>query len=122
MSNYYAEKTYPSPSASVRVTFHEDVLARGTGRADAVDSGLVELCDEGVVHVVVLIVGVEDDLAVAREPGGNGLPVGLETVGVGDYVAVVAPKVLRVDDGVCAFACDVADDLRARLASDPVHW
>jgi hypothetical protein len=55
---------------------------------------LVELCDEGVVHVVVLIVGVENDLAVAREPSGNGLPVGLETVGVGDHVPVVAPKVL----------------------------
>lgn len=60
---------------------------------------------------MVLIVGVEDDLAVAGEPGGDGLPVRLETARIGDDVAVIASEVLRVDDGVCAFACDVADDL-----------
>lgn len=43
---------------------------------------------------MVLVVGVEDDLAVAREPGGNGLPVGSESAGVGDHVAVVAAEVL----------------------------
>lgn len=105
--------TYPSPSTGVGISLHKDVLARGTSRPDAVDGSLVELCNEGVVHVMVLIVGVEDNLAVTREPGGNGLPVRLETVGVGDHVSIVTPKVLRVDDSVCAFACDVADDLWA---------
>lgn len=60
---------------------------------------------------MVLVVSVEDDPAVALEPGGDGLPVGLESLGVGDDVAVVSPKVLGVDDGVCAFACDVVDDI-----------
>lgn len=86
-------------------------MARRTSRTYAVDGSLVELRNEGVVHVVVLVVGIEDDLAVAREPGCNGLPVRLETVRVGNHVAVVAPEVLRVDDGVCAFARDVADNL-----------
>jgi hypothetical protein len=104
-------KIYPEPSARVRVTLHKDVLAGGPGSTNAVDGSLVKLRNERVGHVMVLVVGVEDDLAVAREPGGNVLPVSLETARVGDDLAVVAPKVLRVDDGVCAFACDVVDDL-----------
>lgn len=109
--------TYPSPSAGVGISFHKDVLARGTGRPNTVDGSLVELRNKGVVHIVVLIVGVKDDLAVALESGGNGLPVRLETVRVANHVAVVAPEVLRVDDGVCAFARDVADDLWVRVSS-----
>lgn len=57
--------TYPSPSAAVGVFLDKDALACGTSRPDAVDGGLVELRNETVVHVMVLIVGVEDDRAVA---------------------------------------------------------
>lgn len=109
--------TYPSPSAGVGITLHEDVLTRSTGRPNAVDGSLVELRNEGVVHIVILIVGVKDDLAVTRESRSNGLPVRPKTGRVGDHISIIAPEVLRVDDGVCTLACDVADDLWVRVSS-----
>lgn len=36
---------------------------------------------------------------------------------IGDGVTVVAPEVLQVDDGVCAFAGDVANDLWVYVSS-----
>lgn len=69
-------------------------MTRSTGRPNAVDGSLVELRNEGVVHIVILIVGVKDDLAVTREARSNGLPVRPKTARVGDHISVIAPEVL----------------------------
>lgn len=50
----------PGPGAGVGVAFDEDGLRGGACGADAGDGGLVEVEDEGLVHVVVFVVGVED--------------------------------------------------------------
>jgi hypothetical protein len=88
---------YPSPSTGVGVAFDEDSLRRGTCSTDAVDSGLIQVADKGVVHVMVFIVGVEDNVTVPAEMGRNCLPKSLETSSVRDDVAVVATEVLSTD-------------------------
>lgn len=90
----------PGPRAGVRVALDEDVLRGGACCPDAVDGGLVQVQDEGLVHVVVLIVGVEDDLGVALVHTGEVLPEGLEARGVGDDVTVEPAKVVWVNNGV----------------------
>ncbi len=102
----------PRPGAGPRVALDKDVLRRGARGADAVDGGLVEVEDEGLVHVVELVVGVEDDARVGGELGGDGLPPGAEGGGVGDDVAVVAAVVVRVENSVFARVSDEVDDGR----------
>jgi hypothetical protein len=46
----------PGPGSAPGVAFNEDVLGSGTGGTDTVDSGLVQVQDNGLVHVVVLVV------------------------------------------------------------------
>lgn len=92
----------PVPGTRVRVTLDPDVLGRGTRSTDVGDGGLVQVVDQRVVHVVVLVVGVEDDLLVVLETSGNGLPPGSEVGAAGDDVAVVAAVVVGIDDGVGA--------------------
>ena len=60
----------PGPGACVDVAFDEDGLGGGAGGADAVDGGLVEGDDELLVHVVVFVVGVEQDVGVGGELAG----------------------------------------------------
>lgn len=99
----------PGPGARVRVALDEDVL-RGSPRGpDAVDGGLVQVQDESLVHVVVFVVGVEDDLGVALVHGGQVLPEGLEAGGVGDDVAVKPTKVVRVNDSIGSGIGDEVD-------------
>lgn len=88
------------PGAGPGITFDEDVLRGGAGAADAVDGRLVHGGDDGVVFVVELVVGVEDDLFVGRVPLRHGRPPCLESCAVRDHIAVVAPEVVRVDDCV----------------------
>lgn len=90
------------PSTTPRVALDEDVLGRGAGVADGVDGGLVQLVDERVVHVVVLVVGVEDDELVVDVPRRHLGPPRAEALHVRDDLLVVAPEVVRVDDGVGA--------------------
>ena len=99
----------PRPGARVGVAFRCDVLGGGAGGADAVDGGLVEGDDEGLVHVVVLVVGVEDDLGVAGVLLGELLPPRLEAGGVGDDGVVEAAVVVWGDHGIRALAGDVFD-------------
>jgi hypothetical protein len=84
------------PCSGPRIAFNKDVLRGGAGGADAVDSGLVKTRHERVVHVVVLVVGVEDDLGVVLEAGGHCGPPGLEAGRVGNDLFVVA---------TCIFPC-----------------
>ena len=86
----------PGPGAGVGVAFGCDVLGRGACCADAVDGGLVELDDEGLGHVVVFVVGVEDHFAVGGVWGGDGFPEGLEAGCVCDDVVVVAAVWFKV--------------------------
>ncbi len=97
------------PGSRPGIAFHEDVLRGGSPLADAVDSSLVKLMisqlgvglsavagvanlgHEAVVHIVVLIVGVEHNLGVVLELCGHGLPPRLEAGGVGDHLVVVPP-------------------------------
>lgn len=99
----------PGPGARVRVALDEDVLGGGAGGADAVDGGLVQVQDECLVHVVVLVVGVEDDLGVALVHGGEVLPERLEASGVGDDVAIEPTEVVRVNDGIGTGVGDEVD-------------
>ena len=58
-----------------------------------------------------LVVAVEDHFAVSCEHGCEGFPEGLKTGVVGYDIAVVAPEVVRVNDGVHAFGVgDVVHD------------
>ena len=101
----------PGPGAGPAVAFGGDVLGVGTGGADAVDGGLVEVDNEGLVHVVVFVVRVEDDLAVVFVGGCDGVPEGLEAGDVGDDFVVVAAVVVRGYHGEGAALGDVFDGL-----------
>lgn len=46
----------PRPGTGVGVALGEDVLGGSAGGTDTVDGGLVQVQDEGLVHVVVLVV------------------------------------------------------------------
>ena len=90
------------PGTRPRVALNEDVLASGASGADGVDGGLVELADERVVHVVVLVVGVEDDELVVRVPRRHLGPPRAEARRVADHLLVVPPEVVRVHHRVRA--------------------
>lgn len=90
------------PSSSPRVPFDEDILRSSAGTTNGIDGSLVELADEGVVLVVELVVGVEDDLLVGRVSLSYGRPPRAEAGHVRDDIVVVSPEVVRVYDGVGA--------------------
>lgn len=64
----------PDVGARVRVALGKDVLAGGAGCADGVNGGLVEVQDQSLVHVMVLVVGIKDDIGIVLECGGNSGP------------------------------------------------
>ena len=99
----------PRPCTGVCVAFGRDVLCRGSPCADTVDGGLVEADDEGLVHVVVFVVGVEDDLRVVGVDFRDGLPPRLEAAGIGDDGAVEAAVVVGGNHGIGAAGGDVVD-------------
>ena len=101
----------PGPGAGPLVTLNEYVLGGGAGGTDTVDGGLVEVEDEGLVHGVVLVVGVEDDVGVGLELGGNVGPEGLESVGIGDDFAIVAAIVVGVENDIGTGVGDRVDNL-----------
>ena len=90
------------PSTAPRVSLEEDELVGSPRISDTVDRGLVEIRDKLVIHVMVFIVGVEDDLLVVLEACRHGLPPGLEVGDVRDDIAVVASEVVGVENGVGA--------------------
>ena len=101
----------PGPGSRPAVALGGDVLGVGACGADAVNGGLVERHDEGLVHVVVFVVGVEDDLAIVLVRSCYGRPEGLEASDIGDDFIIVAPVVVRGDHGKCAPFGDVVDSL-----------
>jgi hypothetical protein len=58
---------HPRPSPRVRIPLDENSLGSGARGTDAIDGGLVEGGNERVVHVMVLIVGVEDHVPLGLE-------------------------------------------------------
>lgn len=46
----------PGPGAGPGIALDEDVLGGGTSGTDTVDGSLVQVEDEGLIHVVVLVV------------------------------------------------------------------
>ena len=72
---------------------------------------MVEVDDERLVHVVVLVVGIEDDFGIGGVELSDGLPPGLEAGGVSDDGVVEAAVVVRADHSVGAFLRDVVDGL-----------
>lgn len=99
----------PRPGAGPLVAFDKDVLS-GTGSADTVDGGLVEVKNEGLVHGVVLVVGIEHDAAVALEQSSKVLPPGLEVRGGGDDLVKEAAIVVGVKKNSRSLASDVVDN------------
>lgn len=81
---------HPAPGTGPGVALCRDVLRGGARGADAVDAGLVQADDEVLVHVVELVVDVEDDLGVVGELGRDVGPPRLEAILVADDVAVEA--------------------------------
>lgn len=53
---------HPGPGTRVRISLDKDGLRRRASGTNAVDGCLVQLIDQGVVHVVIFVVGVEDDV------------------------------------------------------------
>ena len=86
----------PHVSSRVAVALGEDVLCGGAGSANGIDGGLIEVQDEVLVHVVVLVVGVEDDIVVVREGRRHRGPEAAESIDIFNYVTVVATKVVSV--------------------------
>jgi hypothetical protein len=62
---------------------------------------LVEAEHERVVHVVVLVVGVEDDLVVVGEHLGRRRPPGFEAVNVSDDLFIVTACSSAVSQSFC---------------------
>ena len=63
----------PGPGAGPGVAFDEDVLGCGSCGADAVDGGLVEVENEGLVHVVIFVVWYVSVLMLRALIGGRGI-------------------------------------------------
>ena len=118
-------ETHPSPGSGPRVALDENILRCGACCSDAIDGGLVGTQDERVVYVVILVVGVEDDLAVGGKQLGCGCPPGLETVDIGNNLVVIPAltvdnikllstrtKVVGVKHRVGTLAGDVSDNLQ----------
>ena len=70
----------PRPSTRPLVTLNKDSLGSASS-TNTVDSSLVQVQNKSLIHGVVLIVSVKDDLAVALELGSKVLPPGLEVRG-----------------------------------------
>lgn len=100
---------HPRPSTRPAVSLGRDILGCRACRAHTVDSRLVEVEHEGLIHIVVLVVGVEDDEGVVLELCRDVLPPGFEARGVGDDGMVEAAVVVGLDHGVGAFGGDVVD-------------
>lgn len=92
----------PAVGTSPGVTLDKDVLGGSAGLANGVDGGLVEVGNKRVLHVMVLVVGVEDDILVVGETLSNLGPPGTEVSSAGDDVTVEAAVVVRVNHSVVA--------------------
>ena len=101
----------PRPSATPAGALGSDPLRSCTSGTDAVDSCLVEVEDEGLVHFVVFVVSVEHYCIVILEWCSDFLPPALEASGVSDDGAVEAAVVVGLDHSVGALAGDVIDSL-----------
>jgi len=86
----------PRVSARPAVALRKDVLRRRARAADRVDGCLVQVQHERLVHVVVLIVGVEDDLVVRLKGRRYGRPELAETSCVRDNGTVVTAEVVPI--------------------------
>ncbi len=102
----------PCPSPSPRVSFDQDRLGGGACGTDAVDTGLVEGDDELLVHVMKLVVGVENNLWICGKVAGQILPECLEASNVGNDCTHITTVVVRINDGVGALRFgDIIDGL-----------
>lgn len=99
----------PRPSTRPLVTLNKDSLSSASS-TNTVDGSLVQVQNKSLIHGVVLIVSVKDDLAVALELGSKVLPPRLEVRGRSDDLVKVAAVVMRVENNVGAFAGDVIHD------------
>lgn len=73
-----------------RHTFNENRLRGGTCSADSINCSLVELSYKGVVHIMVFIVGVKDDVRIARKLRSHGFPKGFKSRRIRDDIAIVS--------------------------------
>lgn len=92
----------PAVGTSVGVTLDKDVLGGSAGLADGVNGGLVEVGDKGVLHIVVLVVGIEDDVTVVGETLSNLCPPGTKVGRALDDLVVEAAVVMRVNHSIVA--------------------
>jgi hypothetical protein len=99
----------PRPSTGPLVTLDEDSLSSSSS-ANTVDSSLVQVQNKSLIHSVVLIVSIKDNLAVALELSSKVLPPGLEVRGRSDDLVKVTAVVVRVKNDVGALAGDVVHD------------
>lgn len=99
----------PGPGPGVGIALDKDVLRGCASGTDPVDGSLVQVQNERLVHVVVLVVCVEDDFLVGGELGRDCLPEGLEIRGRRDDTARVSAEVLGINDCVGSAVGDEGD-------------
>ena len=85
-----ADGPHPGPSTTPRVALDENILRCCPGCTDTIDGSLIQVENERLVHVVVLVVGVPDNLGVGGEELGSRCPIRLEAGNVGDDFVIVA--------------------------------
>lgn len=99
-----------TPSTSPGGTFDEDELRRSPTSADRVNGSLHQAVDDRSIHVMRLVLEIENDMGIRGELLGKVLPPSRECIGVGDDAVVVTHEVVGVNDSIATLAGDVADN------------
>ena len=111
-SSKYSKKAKGKKRTGPHISLGGDVLGRCACRSDTVDGGLVQVEDEGLVHIMVFVISVEDNEFVALILCCDILPPCLETCSIGDDVLIEPTIVVWLNHGVCTFTGDVVDSLK----------
>ena len=106
----------PGISACIGVAFDQDELRGSAGGTNAVDTGLIEVEDERLIHIVIFVVCVKYDGGVGFEARGKGLAECSEAVNIlvdewearrskdnlrsviCHNIAIISAIIVRVDD------------------------
>jgi len=111
----------PGPGSRVAVTFNEDHVC-GTGSTDGADTGLVELPNELLIHIVVLVHKIVHDIWRPRDEGGQLVPEVSESSNIRNDSTVISSIIVNVDDSKAAVGNNVADNFVETSQVGLVEW
>ena len=103
-----------TPSTTPGGSLDEDQLGGSTRGTDAGDTSLVEVEGIGCADTIGFIVDIEDDVGIRFELGSKVLPPGGEGSVVGDHSAIIASKIVRIEDGISSLSGDVGGNLKRK--------